>query len=53
MPLLAQARTFKKCQVLGCDGQIYDGAYPIEFTKLISVAKEEGKTAGVFVGNFS
>ena len=53
MPLLVQALTFKKRQVLGCDGQIYDGAYPIEFTKLISVVKEEGKTACVFVGNFS
>ena len=43
--------TFKKGQVLGSDGQIYDGASPAEIAKLISVAKEEGKTAGVFGGN--
>ena len=52
MPLLVQALTFKKRQVLGCDGQIYGGASPVEFTKLISVAKKECKTAGVFGGNF-
>lgn len=50
-PLAAHALTFKKGQVLGSDGQIYDGASPAEIAKLISVAKEEGKTAGVFGGN--
>ena len=51
MPIAAHALTFKKGQVLGSDGQIYDGASPAEIAKLISVAKEEGKTAGVFGGN--
>ena len=51
MRLAAHALTFKKGQVLGSDGQIYDGASPAEIAKLISVAKEEGKTAGVFGGN--
>ena len=51
MPLAAHALTFKNGQVLGNDGQIYDGAAPAEIAKLISVAKEEGKTAGVFGGN--
>ena len=39
MPLAAHALTFKKDQVLGSDGQIYDGASPAEIAKLISVAK--------------
>ena len=39
MPLAAHALTFKKGQVLGSDGQIYDGASPAEIAKLISVAK--------------
>ncbi|MGC6496378.1 MAG: hypothetical protein ACON4I_00540 [Candidatus Puniceispirillaceae bacterium] len=51
MPLVAHALTFKKGQVLGSDGQIYDGASPAEISKLIAVAKEEGKSAGVFGGN--
>ncbi len=51
MPLAAHALTFKKVQVLGIDGQIYDGAFPAEMAKLIAVAKEEGETAGVFGGN--
>ena len=37
--------------MLGSDGQIYDGASPAEISKLIAVAKEEGKSAGVFGGN--
>ena len=51
MPLVAHALTFKKGQVLGSDGQIYNGASPAEISKLIAVAKEEGKSAGVFGGN--
>ena len=39
MPLAAHALTFNKGQVLGSDGQIYDGASPAEIAKLISVAK--------------
>ena len=39
MPLAAHALIFKKGQVLGSDGQIYDGASPAEIAKLISVAK--------------
>ena len=53
MPIAAHALTFKKGQVLRNDGQIYDGASTAEIAKLISVAKEEGKTAGVFGGIFS
>ena len=51
MPLAANALTFKRGRVLGNDGQIYDGASPAEFARLISVAKEEGKTTGIFGGN--
>ena len=39
MPLAAHALTFKKGQVLGSDGQIYDGASPAEIARLISVSK--------------
>ena len=51
IPLSAQALTFKKGQVLGNDGQLYEGASPEEMDKLVAKAKDDGKTAGVFVRN--
>ena len=51
IPLSAQALTFKKGQVLGNDGQLYEGASPEEMDKLVAKAKDDGKTAGVFGRN--
>ena len=50
-PLAAHALTFKKGQVLGNDGQIYDGASPRESARLLETAKDGGKAAGVFGRN--
>lgn len=41
------ALTFKTGQVVGADGQVYDGASPAEREKLKRKAKSSGKTAGV------
>ena len=41
------ALTFKKGQVLGADGEIYDGASPEQEAALIKKAEEEGELAGV------
>ena len=50
-PLAAHALTFKKGQVLGSDGQIYDGASPRESARMLENAKDGGKAAGVFGRN--
>jgi len=47
MPLTASALTFKKGQVLGSDGQIYDGASPDVRARLIAKAQDGGKSAGI------
>jgi len=41
------ALTFKKGQVLGANGEIYDGASPEQEAALIKKAEEEGELAGV------
>ena len=51
-PLAAHALTFKKGQVLGNDGQIYDGASPRESARLLETAKDGGKAAGVLAEIF-
>ena len=43
----ATALTFKKGQVLGSDGKIYDGASPDERERLIKNADDGGENAGV------
>ena len=43
----ANALTFKKGQVLGSDGKLYDGASPQVIENLIKYAERTGKTAGV------
>tara|TARA_X000000950_G_scaffold27907_1_gene30046 strand:- start:671 stop:1345 length:675 start_codon:yes stop_codon:yes gene_type:complete len=50
MPLAASALTFKKGQVLGSDGQIYDGASPDLRDRLIKKAQRTGESAGVTAG---
>ena len=47
MPRAGSALTFKKGQVLGADGQIYDGASPEVQARLIAKAQDGGKSAGV------
>lgn len=43
----SMALTFKKGQVLGSDGKIYDGASPEETARLIKNAADGGESAGV------
>ena len=50
MPMAASALTFKKGQVLGSDGKIYDGASPDLQERLIAKAKRTGDSAGVAAG---
>ena len=50
MPMAASALTFKKGQVLGSDGKIYDGASPDLQARLIAKAKRTAETAGVSGG---
>lgn len=50
MPLVASALTFKKGQVLGSDGQIYDGASPDLRDRLIKKAQRTVESAGVTAG---
>ena len=50
MPLTASALTFKKGQILGSDGQMYDGASPDIRARLIAEAQNGGKSAGVTGG---
>ena len=50
MPMAASALTFKKGQVLGSDGKIYDGASPDLRERLIAKAKRTGDSAGVAAG---
>lgn len=45
------ALTFKKGQVLGSDGQIYDGASPEQRDNIIARAAESEETAGVSGSN--
>lgn len=45
------ALTFKKGQVLGSDGQLYDGASPEQEAALIKKAEEEGELAGIAGSN--
>lgn len=47
----AMALTFKKGQVLGSDGKIYDGASPEETARLIKNAADGGESAGVRCNN--
>lgn len=46
----ATALTFKKCEVLGRDGNLYTGASPKQFERLIERAADQDLPAGV-VGN--
>ena len=48
--MTASALTFKKSQVLGPDGQVYDGASPQLRKRLIAEAEAGGKSAGVVAG---
>ena len=50
-PFCTGADLQKKGQVLGNDGQLYEGASPEEMDKLVAKAKDDGKTAGVFGSN--
>ena len=43
----ANALTFKKGQVLGSDGKLYDGASPQVIENLINYAERTGETAGI------
>ena len=45
LPMTASALTFKKGQVLGPDGQVYDGASPQIRERLIAEAAEATKEA--------
>ena len=45
--MTSSALTFKKGQVLGSDGQIYDGASPEIRARLIAEAQDGGKSAGI------
>ena len=47
----ANALTFKKGEVLGSDGKVYDGASPEMEASLIRRAEEEGELAGVSGNN--
>ena len=47
----AQALTLKKGQVIGGDGEIYEGASPEVQENLIANAKRTGKNVGVSAGN--
>lgn len=47
----ATALTFKKGQVLGSDGQVYDGASPSQRENIIARAVESDETAGVSGSN--
>ena len=47
----AAALTFKKGQVLGADGKIYDGASPEQEEALIKKAEDEGELAGIAGSN--
>jgi len=47
----SMALTFKKGQVLGADGQLYEGASPEQEEALIKRAEEEGEVAGVSGSN--
>ena len=47
LALPAAALTFKKGQVLGSDGEVYDGASPAQVEALIKKAEDEGEMAGV------
>jgi len=47
VPMAASALTFKKGQVLGPDGNLYDGASPAHREKLIEKAQRTGENAGV------
>ena len=50
MPISATALTFKKGEVLGSDGQTYEGASPDIRARLIAKAQDGGKSAGVTGG---
>lgn len=50
MAMPASALTFKKGQVLGADGKLYDGASPDQQERLIAKAKRTGESAGVAGG---
>ena len=47
LALPAAALKFKKGQVLGSDGEVYDGASPAQVEALIKKAEDEGEMAGV------
>ena len=48
--MTATALTFKKGQVLGPDGQVYDGASPQLRARLVAEAEAGGRSAGVAAG---
>ena len=50
LPMTATALTFKKGQVLGPDGQVYDGASPQLRARLVAEAEAGGRSAGVAAG---
>ena len=50
LPMTASALTFKKGQILGPDGKVYDGASPQLRARLIAEAEAGGKSAGVAAG---
>ena len=50
LPMTASALTFKKGQILGPDGKVYDGASPQLRARLVAEAEAGGKSAGVAVG---
>ena len=50
LPMTASALTFKKGQILGPDGKVYDGASPQLRARLIAEAEAGGKPAGVAAG---
>ena len=47
----AAALTFKKGEVLGTDGKVYQGASPEQMDRLVEKAKETGDVGGVTGNN--
>ena len=47
----AHALTFKTGQVIGADGEVYDGASPEQQEKIVNAAKGRGEIVGMTSGN--
>ena len=47
----ANALTLKKGEVLGADGQVYDGASPDQMERIVEQARESGKAGGISGNN--